>query len=174
MKYPRSFWKRGPAAFELSKRAYSILESLSSQKKHFLSLRRSASELSVAHTTLTRWVEDGIIRREGPGGKIAVEELKRFLQDLERKSKPPPPKSSRFKKRYFWSFQILAEAKFVWPVGQPSLTPTELADLIGCHASTIRRALSEGILEGIRPSPYRWIVPEYAWFEAFPEQLQEK
>jgi hypothetical protein len=88
---PRLPWKRGPAAWEVAKRAEEILELLSSNKRRFLSLRRAASILGISTQPLRDWTQRGYIRRNGPRLQYGKDELCRFVKLLEKRATPFGP-----------------------------------------------------------------------------------
>lgn len=169
MRFPRSFWKRGSSAFELAVRAERwVIDTLNEQEQCYLSLRKSSEILEVSHKTLLRWVDDGLIKRHGSRKKFNVAELICFLQILIERKKIPPAKHLKLGRHDSILFGVLANSRFSWSRQERSLTPCEIAERIGCHPSTIIRAILSKSYLGTRRTPSRWEIKRKHWELAFP------
>ena len=150
---PRLPWKRGPAAWEVACASDDIKNRLRAQPRKFLSLRRTAKLLGISTQPVRDWNRMGHLKREGPRRQIALAELERFIEWLERRAKPFSTENytERFvlkTGRYPYPFQTLSRAQFIWPKGQNTLTPQELAELIGFRSKIF----------GVAPSFSRSVV----------------
>jgi hypothetical protein len=95
-------------------------------------------------------------------------ELERFVCWL--RDKAAPYWEARFLRFYakrpnrFYPprFNKLRKAEFQWPRGKPSLTPKELASLIGCHPSLITKAINARRIFGQRRRRPVWRA-EFGW-----------
>ena len=173
MRFPHSFWKRGPAAYDLTQRAEMwVLNDLHALQKAYLSLRAASGYLGVGHKTLIQWVNDGLLKRHGKHQKFYVKELIEFLEILIVKRKKPPAKNLRLNVNDVIEFSILYRSKFIWDRKEKSLTPKEIAERIGCHPSTIIRAIYSRTYLGNRRTPCRWEIKRTHWQSAFPFTIQ--
>jgi hypothetical protein len=129
------------------------------------------------------WIALEHLKRDGPGGKISKEELRRFVRWLQDRAEPYD--STRYLERLHrklksppLQFDKLRWARFAWPEGRQALSPKELAQLVGCHPSLILRAIeAHCILHDLRArrrSPCRWEVTKRAWENAFPFTIVSK
>ena len=169
---PRLPWKRGPAAWEIRLRADRIRETLSNCRTQFFSLRKAARIFGISTQPMRDWFRKGDIKRDGPRRQFSKAELFRFLTRLEERAEPydMESRSERFHvnlRRVPWAFNKLHTAKFVWPKGRTSVTPAELAVLVSCHPSLIRKAITEHRGLGHRPTPGRWRISKNAWSNHF-------
>jgi hypothetical protein len=164
-------WKRGPRAWEIAQRAESILEALSSSRREFYSLRRTAELLGISTQPVRDWIRLGQLKREGPRRQISRSELRRFLTVLLSRAEPYDPENyleriehHRKVPRSRWCKILMA--RFVWPKGTVSLNPSRLAGLVGCHPSLITKAIRAGRLHGSRRTPHRYVITHLAWQRA--------
>ena len=151
-------WKRGPRAWEIAQRAESILEAMESSRKGFYSLRRTAKLLGISTQPVRDWIRLGQLKREGPRRQIIRSELKRFVMSLVSRAEPYDPENyldriEHHRKVPSWRWRKLVTAKFTWPKGTAGLNPSQLAGLVGCHPSLIRKAIHAGRLSGRRKTP---------------------
>lgn len=189
---PRLPWKRGPVAWRIVGREVQIKEQLRSERGNFLSLRGVAKCFGVSTQPFRDWTRLGYLHSDGPRGQFSKCELHRFLDWLAGRAEPFSTdnytmrlRGKSDKPRY--PFQKLSEASFEWPVGQKALTPKELAELIGCHPSLIRKATNSlvGKLAARRTarkasrkytsaSRERREVTRHAWQRRFPGTIVAK
>ncbi len=174
---PRLPWKRGPVAWRIAQSADEVRLKLSSEKRHFLSLRQTSSLLGVSIQPVRVWIKRRFLKSEHRRQLIAKTEIIRFVDWLAQRAEPFD--TARYVDRFYWHrrlptypFWKLSRCKFVWPYRQPSLTPKELSKLIGCHPSLIVKAITKGWLRGKRKSPRRWEVTRRAWEDRFPLTVQ--
>ena len=164
---PRLPWKRGPAAWEIVKRAEEILENLENKNRGFFSLRRAAAMLGVSTEPLRYSIKRRWLKRDGPRLQISKKELKRFVKWLVDRAEPFDPREHRDGlKRYRrgrFPFSKLNSARFVWPKERKTLTPKEYAQLAGCHPSLVIKAIHESELNARRRTPCRWEIARYPW-----------
>ena len=166
-------WKRGPKAREIACRADEILDRLGKSPRAFLSLRQSAAALGVSTQPLRDWIRLGYLHRDGPRKQISVKEVVRFVVYLTTKAKAYNWR--RHRQRIYrhgiepvFPFEKLRGARFIWPKGKDTLSPSALARLANCHPSLIRKAIYRREVAGRRASPYRWVITRKAWATAFP------
>lgn len=173
MSRPRLPWKRGRVAFELSCSAGDIIEQLIKGTRRFYSLRRAATLFGVSTQPLRDWLRLKHLRRDGSRGQFSREELIRFLRWIEQRAEPFASErlADRFTARTGrlpGPFTRLKRAQFLWPQGKPTLTPSELAGLIGVHPSLIIKAIRyHGSRLARRRSRKRWEIPRQRWRNTF-------
>ena len=146
---PRLPWKRGPRAYEIAQRAGFILETLNASRRGFYSLRRTAELLDISTQPVRDWIRLDQMKRDGPRQQISTRELKRFLGVLIERAEPFDP--GKYLDRIEWNRKVpsrpwhkLRWTSFKWPKEENELTPSQLAELIGCHPSLIRKAIQAG------------------------------
>jgi hypothetical protein len=171
---PRLPWKRGPAAYKIKWDAHVIKARLDHEKRNFFSLRVAARILNVSTQPVRDWIRIGYLKRTGPRGQITRAELRRFIGWLEEHAEPFDPLNylERLPRKY--PFQKLNRTRFFWPKGRKALNPPELARLIRCHPSFIRKAIYDHEVLGQRRKRCRWEIPKKAWYNAFPFSFLEK
>jgi hypothetical protein len=165
---PRLPWKRGPAAWEIAKRADEILERLARCPRGFLSLRRTAWMLGISTQPLRDWIRRGYIKRNGPRLQFAKDELSQFVKSLERRATPFGPhgyleRLHRNLMRPPYRFDKLKSGRIAWPKGRKTLSPKEFAQLAGCHPSLVIKGIHEHELRGRRRTPCRWEIVKRPW-----------
>ncbi len=165
---PRLPWKRGPRAYEIAQRADQILETLEAERREFYSLRRTARFLSVSTQPVRDWLRLGQLKRDGPRRQISRTELQRFIKMLRERAEPFDPgnyvlRIEHNRRVQSWRWRKLGTAQFIWPKECQALTPSELAGLIGCHPSLIRKAIHAERIRGHRPIPERWAITRREW-----------
>ncbi len=165
---PRLPWKRGPAAWEVAKRADEILELLFSYQRRFLSLRRAAGILGISTQPLRDWTKRGYMQRNGPRLQYGKDELCRFVKLLENRTTPFGPHG--YLERLYgklirlpYRFEKLNSQRIAWPKGRKTLTPKEYANLVGCHPSLVVKAIQEHELHARRRTPRRWEIVKQPW-----------
>ena len=176
---PRLPWKRGPVAWKVVRQAEEVRERLKLFPKPSASLRTAARLLGVSMQPVRDWVRLGYLNRAGPRRRILKSEMERFLEWLVCRAEPfsfehHPNRFTRDGKGPPARFHTLGEARFSWPKGCKSLTPTELAALIGCHPSLIIKAIHYcySIYRlGHHKTPCRWIITKRAWRARFPASI---
>lgn len=169
---PRLPWKRGPRAWEIARRSESILQELSTSRRGYYSLRRTARLFGVSTQPVRDWIRLGFVKRDGPRNQISGSELTRFLNTLIRRAKRYGrynyvDRIERNRAIPSWPWRKLRTAQFIWPKEKPTLTPVELAHLIGCHPSLIIKAIYSERIKGCRRTPCRWAITRRAWNQAF-------
>ena len=169
---PRLPWKRGPAAWEIVSRADEVRSRITACPKSFVSLRRAARLLGVSTQPLRDWIRLGHLKREGPRQQIGKGELERLVDWLCARAKPFAAENytARFfrkRKRPPDRLETLSRAQFLWPTGRHTLTPPELAELIGCHPSLVTKAIHWYFGLGKRKSACRWEITRRAWQSVF-------
>ena len=172
---PRLPWKRGPAAGRVVAQVGEVRARLAATRRNFFSLRRAATLLGLSLQPVRDWVRQGYLKRAGPRGQVPKSELRRFVDWLADRAEPfsyagHTARLTRGLDRPKYSFQKVKEARLSWPRGRETLTPLELADLIGCHPSFIRRALRDHWQRWIRRGqpPDRWRITRRKWQNTFP------
>ncbi len=188
-------WKRGPVAGKIVAERTEILESIRGHRRRFISLRQAAKLLGVSTQPVQDWIRLGYLKREGQRKLISREELERFVvwlvaHDGDEGFEPSElihriHGESRYGPR---RFAKLEKAKISWHPSIKALTPPELARLVGCHPSLIRKAITEGHL-GAKPKAVKrkrsgWYSPQggyvhfqitrRAWDNAFPGTILVK
>lgn len=169
---PRLPWKRGPVAWEIACRAEEILDHLSTSSKSFFSLRRTAKILGISTQPLRDWVRLGYIAREGPRDQFAKADVRKLVSLFAERAEPFDPRLnlnriySVYRRPY--PFDKLRSARLIWPRAVPVMSPAELARAIGCHPSTIIKAILKREVRGHRRTLYRWEIKRKRWDIAFP------
>ena len=196
---PKLPWKRGPVAWNIASNAEEIKTRLHTARRNFFGLRKTAKLFGISTQPVRDWIQLGYLKRKGPRRQITLPELERFIGWLERRAVPFPIENytDRFIRktgRHPDSFQTLKHAQFIWPKGQKTLRPQELAELVGCHPSLITKAIhaSRWVRLGRRKTPLRrkytwdswpsgetstrchWEIPRRAWQNAFPSSIISK
>lgn len=175
----------GPAAFDLASRASFVLAELGQQKRAFIGLRRAAKVLRVSHHTLLLWRNRGLIRREfipvhpgsplsRPHPKYRVSDLVKLVELIGERVQVRPSPVLRFGNQPKAPFAVLADSKFEWQRNEKALSPREIANQIGCHPSTIIRAIMSENVRGRRRTPRRWEIRRSDWKSAFPGTICKK
>ena len=162
---PRLPWKRGPAAWEIAKRAGEILENFEKNNRGFFSLRRAAALLGVSTEPLRYSIKRRYLKRDGPRLQISKAELRRFVKWLHGRAEPFDTRENGLARHRCGRspFSKLNSARFVWPKERKTLTPKEYARLAGCHPSLVVKAIHEGELSARRRTPRRWEIARYPW-----------
>lgn len=158
--------RRGPAIWRVWDRRQEIDQQLKAAPPFFFSLRKAAAVLGVSTQPLRDWVRDGLLRSSGQRLSFSKADLQSFLRRLakemanqewkhredrlvaERRRRPPSK---------------LRRAEFDWPRGRAALTPAELAALVGCHPSLIRKMLDKGQLQRSLRRRGRFEITRQAW-----------
>jgi hypothetical protein len=166
-------WKRGPVAWKVAGNARAIRLKISSHPRRFHSLRAAASLFEISPQPFRDWISRGFLPLSGPRQKISASALLELLNSFEENAQPLGPDFylKRLLKKRRWlplPYSKLRSARFLWPKKRSSLTPRELAILIGCHPSLIRKAIAAHEVRGSGRTPYRWEITRYAWNLAFP------
>ena len=169
---------RGPAAWCIARDHERILFRLSCLKRPYLSLRGAVRVLGVSHHTLLDWEKSGLFcrvrsRAAGVHPKYRVGDLVRFIELLRDKPLAYPSPVARFGRKRTWPFAVLGKS-FSWAASEKSLTPCEIAVRIGCHPSTVVRAIVCGEVRGRRRTPKRWEVRRMDWQRAFLFSLENR
>ena len=108
----------------------------------------------------------GFSQRDSFGQKFEVSTILVFLDELEKKAKPPPSRESRIHPRPPQEFDVIRKSDFKWPKEVKVMTPVELAESIGCTPSTIRKAIYARVLAARRKSPHRWEITKQGWYRS--------
>jgi len=166
-------WKRGPAAWNIKLDVEEIKMRLAAQKRNFFSLRQAAKILGVSTQPIRDWIRLKYLKREGLRGQITKSEFERFLKWLVERAKPfslwnYADRLLRSPTRPAYLFHTLGRAEFVWPKERKTLTPRELAGLIGCHHTLIIKAIHHKPWLAKRKSPGRWEITRHRWENTFP------
>jgi hypothetical protein len=170
---PRLPWKRGPVAGRIAARADALLATVARDPRNYLSLRGAARCLEVSTQPVRDWVRLGFLTRDGPRGRFSKSELTRFIHWVA--ARVEPFDSWNYTRRLLGKrgrhplpFARLMHAEFRWPQGRTALTPTELAELTGCHPSLILKAIRHhGAMLGRRKTPGRWEITRQRWQRTF-------
>lgn len=177
----RQPWNRGPSAWKVAEHCIEITERLYAFRRSFASIRTAARLLGISTQPIRDWIRLGFLKRQGPRGQIAKPDLLRLLEWFVKHAKPFSPdkytKRLRSKmKRPPYPFQTLSQSQFTWPKGRRTLTPRELAELIGCHPSLITKAIQQYRWQklGKRKSAGRWEITRRAWQNSFPSSIIAK
>jgi hypothetical protein len=168
---PRLPWKRGPAAWKIKSAASEIKIRLANEKWNFFGLRRAARILNVSTQPVRVWIRSGQLKRTGPRGRITKVELGRFIDFLVKRAVPFDPENYLQRLPPTYPFKKLRDARFVWPKGREALNPPELACLIGCHPSLIRKAILHYPNLGRWRTRCRWEITLWSWRDAFPGSI---
>jgi hypothetical protein len=163
---PRLPWKRGPCAWEIARRAETILVTLKSSRRGFYSLRGAAKLMGVSTQPLRDWIRLGHLKREGSRQQISRFELERFIDELVRRAEPFDSRKYRERFPHTWPFKKLGCVRLQWPKGRKALSPRELAALAGCHPSLIRKAIHSGFLRVGYRSNCRFEVTRQNWLNS--------
>lgn len=169
---------RGPAAWSVGRDHERILWALTSLKGPFLGLRKTVRLFGVSHHTLLDWEKSGLLcrvrsRAAGVYPKFRIGDLVRFVELLRDKPLAYPSPVARFGGKRTWPFAVLGKS-FAWAASEKSLTPCEIAVRIGCHPSTVVRAIVGGEVRGRRRTPKRWEIRRLDWQKAFLFSLENR
>jgi len=155
-------------AWVVAQRANAILATLDTSPKRFLSLRQTALILGSSIQPVRGWLRFGLIDASGPRKQIPIPALVALVQHFQRLAQPysMAERAGRFhqgKPGPRRPFAILRRARFDWPKQNRTRTPAEIAKLVGCHPSTIIRAIHARELFADRRTPYRWEISRKQW-----------
>lgn len=169
---------RGPAAWEIAQDHERILWCLSRLEGQYVSLRRTAKMFGASHHTLLDWEKRGLIcrvrsRAAGVHSKFRVSDLVRLVELLRDRVVVYPSPVERFCLPRSWPFAILSKS-FPWAASEKSLTPCDIALRVGCHPSTVIRAIVCGQVRGRRRTPRRWEIRRLDWQRAFIVSLENR
>lgn len=170
-KHGKAPWHRGPTAFAIGSRSNEIMERLAGLSETHLSLRRTAEVLGISTQPLRVWYREGWIKKGPAGRKFPVDELKRFVLWLKRYAKPEDMRQrvrrfSKIKGKHQplpRAWDLLRKASFEWPKGQATLTPSQLAALVGCSPSLVTKAIEDQYLDADRPGRVHWHISKRQW-----------
>jgi hypothetical protein len=160
-------WKRGPAAWKIKSHADAVKDRLANEKWNFFGLRRAARILNVSTQPVRDWIRSGQLKRTGPRGRITKVELGRFIDCLVKRAVPFDHENYLQRLPPTYPFKKLQDACFIWPKGREALNPPELARLIGCHPSLIRKAIYKHEKLGRWRTRCRWEITRWSWRDAF-------
>ncbi len=169
-------WAKGPSLGDLCDRHEIVLNRLYRRQKaneYWISLRQASAVLKVSHHTLSSWIEQDLIRREGRKRRFRIKGLISFVKRIGMTHARVPAREERFGKSSLGQNDVLRRAKFHWPPDQETLSPRELASRIGCHSSTIRRAIHSIYRLGrLRArTKTRWEISRNKWKKEFPNTI---
>lgn len=169
---------RGPAAWDVAQDHDRILWVLKGLNRPYLSLRRTAGVFGASHHTLLDWEKSGLISRvrskaTGVNPKFKVSDLIRLTELLRDRVVDYPSPVERFGNKRVWPFSIFGKS-FPWACSEKSLTPSQIASRIGCHPSTVVRAIVWGVVRGRRRTPKRWEIRRTDWQRAFIVSLENR
>jgi len=170
---------KGPAALNIALDARRVLASLAAQRGLFLSLRETASTLGVSHHTLRDWEKRKLIVRvrsgtTGAHSKYRLADLVSLVELIRNKVKDCPSPLTRFGESQPYPFMVLNRSRFAWVRSEKALTPKEIAGRIGCHPSTIIRAIAAERLRGRRRTWKRWEIRRVEWVRSFPLTIENR
>jgi len=168
----------GPALEQLCDRSEKVRKALLDEKGYYLSLRQASRILGVSHHTLQLWEESNLISRKGIKRRFPRQDLIHFVTTIGATDAAAPSRITRFKTKSQQPEQVLRDSLFRWSKADKALTPREIATRIGCHPSTIRRAiitranLSSGKLGHIKQgTTTRWLIKRESWRKQFPNSI---
>ncbi len=166
-------WPDRPAAFDLGERYRDILQMLKAHPRRYLTRHASSKILKTSQRTLDHWEKQGILVRDPLTKKYFTGHLIAFARamwDLGGGMVSIPYREERFgppRQR----FGRLRAARFDWPKTEKRITPAALAKKVGCHVSTIYRAIEEDAIPARRRTSHRWEILRVTWKRAFPASI---
>lgn len=163
--------RRGPAAWNIAQDHERIRCVLIGLRRPYLSMRRTAGLFGVSHHTLLSWEKVKLLSRvrskaTGVHSKFKVSDLLAFVDLLRDRVLEYPSPIDRFGQQRSYPFAILRKS-FYWASAEKTLTPREIASRIGCHPSTVIRAIAFDEVKARRKSSKRWEIRRLDWQKAF-------